>query len=383
MTVRRRLDSELVRRGLVPSRTAAQAAIADHLVTVGGSIAGKPSHLVAPGDPVELLGPPARFVGRGGEKLDAALERFGLDVRGVRALDAGASTGGFTDCLLQRGAAQVVAVDVGHGQLHPDVRADPRVDVRERCNVRHLTREAIGGAGRPGGGRPLLHLPDGRAAGAPRRRRARRPARAAGQAPVRGRPGGGLARGTASCATRRSARRCRPASMTPCARVGRPSWAGWNPPCAARTATWSCSSTRSAPPAPAEVGHGDGRGAPVTRAAVIVAHHERAEAAALGVERVQVAGRPRLHGLDAAGRRRGPRPRRPGRCALARRGRPGHQPGWGRNDAADGRAARRLAHRHPGRQRRPARLPRRRSSRAPCAARSTATAPASTRSSSG
>jgi len=145
VTTRRRLDTELVRRGLVPTRAAAQAAIAGHLVTVAGAIAGKPSHLVAPGEPLELLGPPARFVGRGGEKLDAALEHFAVDVRGVRALDAGASTGGFTDCLLQRGAASVVAVDVGHGQLHPAIRGDPRVDVRERCNVRHLTVATIGG----------------------------------------------------------------------------------------------------------------------------------------------------------------------------------------------------------------------------------------------
>jgi 23S rRNA (cytidine1920-2'-O)/16S rRNA (cytidine1409-2'-O)-methyltransferase len=145
VTVRRRLDVELVRRGLAASRTAAQAAIADHLVTVAGSIAGKPSHLVAPGDPVALLAPPPRFVGRGGEKLDAALSRFAVDVRGARALDAGASTGGFTDCLLQRGAAQVVAVDVGHGQLHVSLRDDPRVVVRDRTNVRHLTVEVLGG----------------------------------------------------------------------------------------------------------------------------------------------------------------------------------------------------------------------------------------------
>ena len=143
MTVRRRLDTELVRRGLVPSRTAAQAAIAEHLVTVGGSIAGKPSHLVAPGEPVELLGPPARFVGRGGEKLDAALERFGVAVRGVRALDAGASTGGFTDCLLRRGAAHVVAVDVGYGQLAWLLRTDQRVTVLDRTNVRDLRPEDL------------------------------------------------------------------------------------------------------------------------------------------------------------------------------------------------------------------------------------------------
>jgi 23S rRNA (cytidine1920-2'-O)/16S rRNA (cytidine1409-2'-O)-methyltransferase len=145
VTVRRRLDVELVRRGLAPSRAVAHAAIAQHRVTVGGALAAKPSRLVAPSDPVELLGPPARFVGRGGEKLDAALSHFAIDVAGHRALDAGASTGGFTDCLLQRGAAQVVAVDVGHGQLHPAIRDDPRVVVRERCNVRQLDAADIGG----------------------------------------------------------------------------------------------------------------------------------------------------------------------------------------------------------------------------------------------
>lgn len=84
---------------------------------------------------MELVAPPRRFVSRGGEKLDAALERFGLVVEGLRALDAGASTGGFTDCLLQRGASSVVAVDVGHGQLHEKLRADPRVEVLERTHV--------------------------------------------------------------------------------------------------------------------------------------------------------------------------------------------------------------------------------------------------------
>jgi 23S rRNA (cytidine1920-2'-O)/16S rRNA (cytidine1409-2'-O)-methyltransferase len=92
-----------------------------------------------------VVGPGPRFVGRGGEKLDAALERFAVPVAGRRALDAGASTGGFTDCLLQRGADEVVAVDVGYGQLHERLRADPRVDVRERTNVRSLDREALGG----------------------------------------------------------------------------------------------------------------------------------------------------------------------------------------------------------------------------------------------
>jgi 23S rRNA (cytidine1920-2'-O)/16S rRNA (cytidine1409-2'-O)-methyltransferase len=146
VAVRRRLDVELVRRGLAPSQTAAQLAIEDRRVTVSGAIAAKPSHLVAASEAVELLAPPPRFVSRGGEKLDAALELFTVDVRGRRALDAGASTGGFTDCLLQRGAVEVVAVDVGHGQLHPVIRHDARVVVIERVNARSLTPEVIGGA---------------------------------------------------------------------------------------------------------------------------------------------------------------------------------------------------------------------------------------------
>jgi 23S rRNA (cytidine1920-2'-O)/16S rRNA (cytidine1409-2'-O)-methyltransferase len=95
---------------------------------------------------VTVLGPASRFVGRGGAKLDAALDRFGLDVHGMRCLDAGASTGGFTDCLLQRGAAAVIALDVGYGQLHERLRADPRVEVRERTNVRSVTPTDLGGA---------------------------------------------------------------------------------------------------------------------------------------------------------------------------------------------------------------------------------------------
>jgi 23S rRNA (cytidine1920-2'-O)/16S rRNA (cytidine1409-2'-O)-methyltransferase len=143
---RRRLDVELVRRGLVESRAQAAEAIASGRVTVAGAAADKPARLVAPADPVELLGPPPRFVGRGGEKLDGALEAFPeVVVAGARALDAGASTGGFTDCLLQRGAREVVAVDVGRGQLHPRLRADPRVVVRERTDVRSLEAGAVGG----------------------------------------------------------------------------------------------------------------------------------------------------------------------------------------------------------------------------------------------
>ena len=145
MTARRRLDVELVRRELTTSRVEAQALIAEHRVLVNGAVAEKPSRQVASADAVVVEGPPQRFVGRGGEKLDHALDTFELDVWGLRALDAGASTGGFTDCLLQRGAAQVVALDVGHGQLHERLRADARVVNLERQNVRHVTPEMIGG----------------------------------------------------------------------------------------------------------------------------------------------------------------------------------------------------------------------------------------------
>lgn len=145
MAVRRRLDAEMVRRGMVTSRTEAQGLIAAHRVLVNGSIADKPARQVAIADAVHIEGPPPRFVGRGGEKLDHALTAFGIGVGGRRALDAGASTGGFTDCLLQRGARHVVALDVGHGQLHERLRADARVTNIERVNVRHLSVEQIGG----------------------------------------------------------------------------------------------------------------------------------------------------------------------------------------------------------------------------------------------
>lgn len=113
-------------------------------MTVGGAPATKASRVVAPDEPIVVHGPPPRFVGRGGEKLDAALERFAVPVEGRRCLDAGASTGGFTDCLLQRGAREVIALDVGYGQLHERLRADPRVDVRERTNVRHVRPGDLG-----------------------------------------------------------------------------------------------------------------------------------------------------------------------------------------------------------------------------------------------
>lgn len=114
-------------------------------VLVNGAVADKAARQVDPADAVVIEGPPPRFVSRGGEKLDAALLERAIDVTGWRVLDAGASTGGFTDCLLQRGAAHVVALDVGHGQLHPRIRSDERVMVIERFNVREVEPDVIGG----------------------------------------------------------------------------------------------------------------------------------------------------------------------------------------------------------------------------------------------
>jgi 23S rRNA (cytidine1920-2'-O)/16S rRNA (cytidine1409-2'-O)-methyltransferase len=128
-----------VRRGLAASRQEAQLAIAAGNVLVAGAPADKAARLVGPDEPLVLLGPPAPYVSRGGLKLEAALDRFDVVPGGRRALDAGASTGGFTDCLLQRGVERVYAVDVGHGQLDAGLRADDRVVVLERVNVRTLT----------------------------------------------------------------------------------------------------------------------------------------------------------------------------------------------------------------------------------------------------
>lgn len=107
-------------------------------------MADKPTRLVAPSDAVVVDPPPSRFVGRGGEKLDAALNAFCVSVRGAHAIDVGASTGGFTDCLLQRGAKSVVALDVGHGQLDARLRADKRVVVVERMHVNQADPTALG-----------------------------------------------------------------------------------------------------------------------------------------------------------------------------------------------------------------------------------------------
>ena len=145
MAARRRLDAELVRRGLVPSRDAAKREIEAGRVVVGNAPATKPARSVLPGDDVRILGPPPKFVSRAGRKLEAALDHFDIDPAGLTVLDAGSSTGGFTDCLLQRGAGHVVAVDVGTHQLHEKIRADDRVDVREKTDVRSIDVEALGG----------------------------------------------------------------------------------------------------------------------------------------------------------------------------------------------------------------------------------------------
>lgn len=142
---RRRLDIEMVRRGLAGSRTEAQRLVEERRVTVGGSVADKASRLVDPAEPVVVKGDPPRYVSRGGHKLEAALAGFGIAATGCRAIDVGASTGGFTDCLLQHGAAAVAAIDVGRNQLHERLRADPRVASFERTDVRDVAEDAIGG----------------------------------------------------------------------------------------------------------------------------------------------------------------------------------------------------------------------------------------------
>jgi 23S rRNA (cytidine1920-2'-O)/16S rRNA (cytidine1409-2'-O)-methyltransferase len=132
-----------VQRGLAPSREAAQAAIASGRVTVAGAPADKPARLVDPADPILVANGPT-WASRGGHKLDAAIDRWHLVIDGRRCLDAGASTGGFTDVLLARGAGQVVAVDVGRGQLLDRLRRDPRVVVHDRTNIRTADPGALG-----------------------------------------------------------------------------------------------------------------------------------------------------------------------------------------------------------------------------------------------
>lgn len=137
-----RLDQALVERGLCESREKAKRAILAGRVSINQQRARKPSDPVREGDQLQLT-TPDRYVSRGGHKLEHALDHFQIDVTGLIALDLGASTGGFTDCLLQRGAAKVCAVDVGQGQLAWKLRQDPRVVVMEKTNARHLTRNQV------------------------------------------------------------------------------------------------------------------------------------------------------------------------------------------------------------------------------------------------
>lgn len=135
----------MVRRGMARSRTHATSLIESGSVQVLGIPTPKPASLVAAGDAIEMVGAPPRYVGRGGEKLHAALEVFPIDPQGANCLDAGASTGGFTDCLLQHGAARVVALDVGYGQLDDRLIERPEVVVADRTNLRHVAATDLGG----------------------------------------------------------------------------------------------------------------------------------------------------------------------------------------------------------------------------------------------
>ncbi len=139
-----RLDSALVQRGIVSSRERAKDAIKTGYVFVNGVPAAKPSSPIAAGDAIEVRGELLRYVGRGGLKLEKALEVFGIDVRGKTCVDVGASTGGFTDCMLQAGAACVFAVDVGHGQLASSLRDDARVVDLEGIDAREMNEDLLG-----------------------------------------------------------------------------------------------------------------------------------------------------------------------------------------------------------------------------------------------
>jgi 23S rRNA (cytidine1920-2'-O)/16S rRNA (cytidine1409-2'-O)-methyltransferase len=144
MAKKLRIDNLLVERGLFESRERAQRSIMAGEVKIGDEIAAKPSQLVDL-DAAVTVAEAQRYVGRGGQKLEGALDHFQIDVKDKVALDLGASTGGFTDCLLQRGAKKVYAVDVGHGQLAWKIRNDSRVVVLEKVNARTLSQEQIPG----------------------------------------------------------------------------------------------------------------------------------------------------------------------------------------------------------------------------------------------
>ena len=142
-----RIDKLLVERGLVASRERAQAMVLAGRVLVNEQKVQKAGASVAPDAEIRLLGDDMKYVGRGGLKLEAALENWKIDLAGRSCMDVGASTGGFTDCMLQHGAAEVIAVDTGYGQIHARLRSDPRVKLLERTNARHLRREELEQAG--------------------------------------------------------------------------------------------------------------------------------------------------------------------------------------------------------------------------------------------
>ena len=144
MPAKIRLDKLLVARGLAPSRERAQALILAGKVLVAEQKLEKPGSSVDPQAAVRLLGEDLKYVSRGGLKLELALEHWKINVRGRDCLDVGASTGGFTDCLLQHGARKVIAVDTGYGQIDMKLRQDARVRLLERTNARYLTRQQVG-----------------------------------------------------------------------------------------------------------------------------------------------------------------------------------------------------------------------------------------------
>ncbi len=140
--MKRRLDEELVHRSILKTRSEAKRFILEGKVLVNGSAAVKPNLLVSEQDELKLV-EEKKFVSRGGYKLDFALEKFNIDVKDLVALDVGASTGGFTDCLIKRGARKVYAVDVGYGQIELSLRENPKVIVIERVNAKYLNKEII------------------------------------------------------------------------------------------------------------------------------------------------------------------------------------------------------------------------------------------------
>lgn len=143
MSARQRIDRLLVERGLAESREKAQAMLLAGEVLVNEQKITKAGQQVAPDAPIRVLAEPPKYVSRAGFKLEGAFDQFGITVEGQICLDIGASTGGFTDCLLQHGAAKVYAIDAGTAQLHWKIRSDPRVIVREKCNARYLDAETL------------------------------------------------------------------------------------------------------------------------------------------------------------------------------------------------------------------------------------------------